>query len=106
MMSNHRLKHLSQRKDGGYVGVVLTLMLLIATAFYRKGKPELVRSIASLVDITERRQMEQRVSYLNRVLQAIHKVNQFIVYERNRDRLLDRITELLVDTRGYYNAWI
>lgn len=50
--------------------------------------------------------MEQHVSYLNRALQAIRKVNQFIVYERNRDRMLDGITELLVDTRGYYNAWI
>ena len=30
---------------GGYVGVALTLMLLIAAASYRNGKPELARSI-------------------------------------------------------------
>ena len=30
---------------GGYVGVALTLMLLIAAASYRQGRPELVRSI-------------------------------------------------------------
>ena len=32
-------------KVGGYVGVALTLMLLIAAASYRNGKPELARSI-------------------------------------------------------------
>lgn len=30
---------------GGYVGVALTLMLLIAAASYRRGRPELARSI-------------------------------------------------------------
>ena len=30
---------------GGYVGVALTLMLLIAAASYRNGKPQLARSI-------------------------------------------------------------
>ena len=30
---------------GGYVGVALTLMLIIAAASYRRGRPELARSI-------------------------------------------------------------
>ena len=30
---------------GDYVGVSLTLMLLIVAAFYRRGRPELARSI-------------------------------------------------------------
>ena len=30
---------------GGYVGVALTLILLIAAASYRRGRPELARSI-------------------------------------------------------------
>ena len=32
-------------KVGGYVGMALTLMLLIAAASYRRGRPELARSI-------------------------------------------------------------
>jgi hypothetical protein len=34
-----------QSKVGGYVGVALTLMLLMAAASYRNGKPEHARSI-------------------------------------------------------------
>ena len=34
-----------QARVGGYVGVALTLMLLVAAASYRRGRPELVRSI-------------------------------------------------------------
>jgi len=32
-------------RGGGYVGVALTLMLLVAAASYRWGRPELARSI-------------------------------------------------------------
>ena len=43
LIGRNTLRGLS--KVGGYVGVALTLMLLIAAASYRNGKPELARSI-------------------------------------------------------------
>ncbi|GEM_PF-3136516 len=40
------------------------------------------------------------------VLRAIRNVNQLIVREKDRDRLLQRACEILIGTRGYFNAWI
>lgn len=49
---------------------------------------------------------EERIEHLNLVLRAIRNVNQLITNERNRDKLLKGACENLVETRGYYNAWI
>ncbi|GAI15463.1 unnamed protein product, partial [marine sediment metagenome] len=57
-------------------------------------------------DITERKQMEQRIQHLNAVLQAIRNVNQLIAREKDRDRLLKGICDNLIQTRGYYYAWL
>jgi len=43
LMGRNTLRGLA--RVGGYVGVALTLMLLIAVASYRRGRPELARSI-------------------------------------------------------------
>ena len=57
-------------------------------------------------DITERKQAEQKLEHLNAVLYAIRNVNQLITREKDRDRLLESICDSLIETRGYYNAWI
>lgn len=51
------------------------------------------------------REEEQRVEHLNLVLRAVRGVNQLIVREKNRDRLLKRACEIFIETRGYHNAW-
>ncbi|MEA2008683.1 MAG: GAF domain-containing protein, partial [Chloroflexota bacterium] len=56
--------------------------------------------------ITERVQAEERIEHLNLVLRAIRNVNQLIVTEKDRGRLLQRICESLIETRGYFNVWI
>jgi hypothetical protein len=43
LIGRNTLRGLS--KVRGYVGVALTLMLLVAAASYRQGKPEVARSI-------------------------------------------------------------
>ena len=64
------------------------------------------KAIEVVIDITERKQAEERVEHLNLVLRAIRTVNQLITQEKDRDRLLEGICDGLTQTRGYYTAWI
>jgi len=56
--------------------------------------------------LVERQRAEERIEHLNAVLRAIRSVNQLITKERDRDRLLQGACDNLIETRGYYNAWI
>jgi PAS domain S-box-containing protein len=57
-------------------------------------------------DVTRRKQNEERIKHINQVLIAIRSVNQLITYEKDRDTLMRRACETLVETRGYRFAWI
>jgi len=56
--------------------------------------------------MTECKQEEKRIEHLKLVVRAIRKVNQLIVTEKNRDKLLIGICDNLVENCGYYNAWV
>ncbi len=47
-----------------------------------------------------------RVEHLNRVLYGVRGINKLIVREQYRDRLIQEACGLLVNSRGYFNAWI
>lgn len=64
---------------------------------------ELVARVAAMLRI---KRAEERVAHLTRVLRAISNVNQLIVREKDRGRLLQGACDVLVAGRGYYNAWI
>jgi signal transduction histidine kinase len=49
---------------------------------------------------------EERVEHLNSVLKAIRNVNQLIVVERDRDPLLRKTCDILIESRGYEAAWL
>jgi len=53
-----------------------------------------------------RAQTEKKINHLNSILRGIRNVNQLLVRERDPDRLLDGACKALVDSRGYYAAWI
>jgi PAS domain S-box-containing protein len=54
----------------------------------------------------ERNQAEKRIKHLNSVLKAIRNVNQLMIVEQDRDNLLQKACDALVDARGYEAAWL
>ena len=86
------------RKDKSIIPIEAHIRLI------ETGGKKLLLNIAR--DITERKQAEERVEHLNTVLRAIRNVNQLIAREKDRDRLLKGTCDILIETRGYYNAWI
>jgi len=55
---------------------------------------------------TGRKRAEEKIKHLNRVLRAIRDVNQLLIREKDRTRLLKGACNGLIGKRGYYNAWI
>lgn len=69
----------------------------------------LIGGIAGLLFALWQRRMRDAQSRLHRrnlVLGAIRSINQLIFRERDPDRLLQGVCDILVDKRGYFNAWI
>lgn len=58
------------------------------------------------VEITERKHAQLRVSHLNSVLRGLRGVNRLINRESDPHRLLDRVCEAMVESRGYDAALI
>ncbi len=54
----------------------------------------------------ERKAAEARIEHLNSVLNAIRNANQLIVTETERDSLLRKSCDALVDARGYDAVWL
>ena len=101
--SGEKVEHYETKrvtKDGNEVDVSLTVSPIMDAA----GRVVGVSTIAH--DITEHKQAEADMRHLNLVLRSIQGVNQLIIKEKDRDRLLKGICDSLVETRGYYNAWV
>ncbi len=67
---------------------------------------KVVRLYGSLQDITELNRAQSRIIHLNNVLRAIRDVNQLIVREHSRERLIQEACRLMVETRGYISSLI
>ena len=61
---------------------------------------------AQLAIIINHRQAAGRLKHLNAVLRSVRSVNQLIVREKNRERLLQGICKNLINDLSYYHAWI
>jgi PAS domain S-box-containing protein len=57
-------------------------------------------------DITERKQAEDHIQHLQSVLKAIRDINQLIVHEKNRQKLLQGVCDILNQTRNYKLIWM
>jgi len=57
-------------------------------------------------DFTEKVRADGHIQHLQRVLKAIRDINQLIVREKNRQKLLQRACDILNQTRNYKLVWI
>lgn len=57
-------------------------------------------------DISERKRQEARITQLNRLLRTISEINQVVVRESDRDRLLAEACRIVVEHGGFRMAWI
>ena len=57
-------------------------------------------------DIGPQKAAEARIIHLNRLLRTISEINQLIVRERDRDRLLGEACRILVGHGGFRMAWV
>ncbi len=57
-------------------------------------------------EVAWRKEAEERIEHLNLVLRAIRDVNQLIVRERDRDRLIQDACGSFIKNRGFHSAWI
>ena len=73
---------------------------------YSEDGATLMATIAQGQDITERVRAEERIEQQNSVLRAIRSVNQLIVTEKDRDRLLQKVCDALIEARDYDAAWL
>ncbi|MFH1228604.1 MAG: ATP-binding protein [Planctomycetota bacterium] len=48
----------------------------------------------------------KRLEHINAIMRAIVKVNQLITREKDAKKLIREACKDLIETRGYYNAWI
>ena len=62
--------------------------------------------ICAAQDITERKKAEEHIKHLNSVLKAIRNVNQLIIMEKDKDLLLQKACDTLIETRDYNAAWL
>jgi len=85
------------------VGIII-LILTAAGVFSFILLHRWTRSLQQEIEI--RKQAEERIVHLNAVLRAIRGVNQLIVREKDRDRLLKDACDILIKNRGYNSAWI
>ena len=57
-------------------------------------------------DMTAQRAAEARIAHLNRLLRTISEINQLVVRERDRDRMLEEACRILVEHGGFRMVWV
>jgi len=68
--------------------------------------PNTLKSVASLVDVTEMKQVITKNISLNKVLMVLRNVNQLIIQEKNRDKLIQKACNILQGNQSFGDSWI
>ncbi|MFW6415268.1 MAG: response regulator [Thermodesulfobacteriota bacterium] len=66
----------------------------------------LVLGLLGQLVMQDKKRQEERSQHYMDILKSIRNVNQLIVSEKDREELIHKICELLVESRGYLSAWI
>ncbi len=70
-------------------------------------KPYEDRELHSTIEMAlYKSRSEKRLHHLNELLESIHKIQTIIFREKDRQRLLHQVCQLLTEMRGYARAWI
>jgi PAS domain S-box-containing protein/putative nucleotidyltransferase with HDIG domain len=79
----------------------------IAEPFGYIVKPFEDRELYSTIEMAlYKNQMEKKIDRLNRMLRAFRNVNQLIIREKDRNILLQKACTHLIETQGYFSAWV
>ena len=65
-----------------------------------------VRFAGALLDITERKQSEDKLARLNRTLETLYQCNQALAHATDEQELLRAVCHVLVETGGLRMAWV
>ncbi len=76
----------------------------IAPIFDKEGS--CTHLVSAVHDITDRKQNEIKILNLNRTYAVLSNVNQLIVRERDRQKMLEGACKIAVDDGGFSMAWI
>ncbi|WP_164999301.1 PAS domain-containing protein [Methanohalophilus profundi] len=88
------------RKDGTFIDVIIN------SSGMNKTNGNYERTICIINDITERKTSEKRIEYLTSVLKSIRNVNQLIVTENDKFKLVQGICASLTESHSFYSVWI
>ena len=75
-------------------------------SLYRDQTGEVIAAFAAARDITERKHTEERLAHLVLILRTIRDIDELIVREKDRDRLLKKSCIIFNSNRGFHNTWI
>ena len=76
------------------------------TAAERNEAGEICHYQGVVIDISERKRVEEQLRRLNRQLRMISDCNQALIRARDEDELLTTICSIVVHTGGYRMAWV
>jgi len=76
------------------------------TAIERNEAGEIAHYQGIVIDISERKRVEDELRRLNRQLRMISDCNQALIRARDEDELLTTICSIVVNTGGYRMAWV
>ena len=89
-----------KKKDGSELDCKLSVSMFIDEKGDIFGYQGIVR------DVTEQKKSMETITHLNKIMSAFRNINQLILKENDKKRLLERTCEILTEKIGYDGAWI
>jgi len=74
--------------------------------FIRNDAGEPMRLIFIIREITQRKESENKINKLNRILSLTNAINQAIIKDKNRNNLLEQVCNIVIDEGKFRMAWI